>query len=293
MSYQYVIYQKEGQIIKITLNRPEKLNVVDFPGDGGILDDLSAALDEAANDRQAKVLVVKGAGPSFCAGHDLKRIYKVYEEWDKEPGKRRPSQNARLTTDRVWLDVHQKVLLHPLIVIAQVHGACTGDGAVIAEAADIAIVAEDAKISHAEQRMGFAGGGCNLLPLFQNIGYKRARWMCLMGDPIDGIEAERIGWATKAVPADRLETEVDEVAKKLCLLPRDGIAIGKASNHMIIDTLGLTKGWAQGYLTHTMFTNLRFEDGEFNFVKARKDKGTKAGFEERDERYSDGSKIQD
>ena len=285
MNYEYVIYEKDGEIATIMLNRPDKLNVMDFPGDGGLLDDFSSALDEVSNDDGIKVLIIKAAGRAFCAGHDLERIYKVYEEWDKEPGKRRPSQRARLLTDKRWLDVHQKLLLHPKVTIAQVHGYCIGEGAAIAEMCDIAIVSEDAHISHAEQRLGFAGSGINLVPLFQAVGYKKARWMCLTGEAMNGTEAERIGWATKVVPPENLDEEVKKVAKQIILLPKDGIAIGKASNHMLLDILGMTAGWLQGYMTHTMFTNLRYEPGEWVFVKDRKAKGAKTAFHTRDERY--------
>ena len=108
MEYKYVIYEKEGEIAKISLNNPEKLNVMDFPGDKGIFDDFMAALDEAAVDDELKVVIIKGSGRAFCAGHDLNRIYHVYEEQDEEPGKRRPSQRARLNIDRRWLEGHQK-----------------------------------------------------------------------------------------------------------------------------------------------------------------------------------------
>lgn len=286
MRQKYVIYEKEGEIAKVTLNKPEKLNVMDFPGDGGIFDEFRATMDKAAEDDDLKMVIIKGAGRAFCAGHDLSRIYKVYEEQDAEPGKRRPSQRARLKIDREWLEFHQKVLLFPKVTIAQVHGYCIGEGAIFSEMCDITIVANDAHISHAEQRLGFAGSGLNLVPLFQMVGYKKARWMLLTGEAMDGIEAERIGWATKAVPYDKLEEEVNRVAKELTLLPRDGIMIGKASNHWICDILGLTAGWLQGYLTHTMFTNLRFEPGEYNFVKQRRDKGTREGIHKRDERYT-------
>ncbi|MBA7495552.1 putative enoyl-CoA hydratase EchA13 [subsurface metagenome] len=287
MNPKYVIYEKEGEVARITLNRPDKLNAMDFPGDAGIQDDFSAALDEAANDDGLKVVIIKGAGRSFCVGHDLERIYRVYEEWDMEPGKRRPSQRSRLNVDRRWYEVSNKLLLHPRVTIAQVHGHCIGEGAMIAEMCDICIVAEDAHISHAEQRLGFAGSGINLVPLFQTVGYKKARWMCLTGDAIDGKEAERIGWATKVVRLDKLEEEVEKTAKEICLLPKDGIAIGKASNHWLLDILGMTKGYIHGYLTHTLFTNLRYEPGEWIFVKDRKDKGARTGFHKRDERYID------
>ena len=287
MAYKYVVYEKEGDIAKITLNKPDKLNVMDFPGDGGIFDDFMAALDEASEDDDLKVVIIKGAGRAFCAGHDLSRIYKVYEEQDKKPGERRPSQRGRLNIDRKWLAGHQKILLFPKVTIAQVHGYCVGEGAIISELCDITIVANDAHISHAEQRMGFAGSGIHLLPLFQTVGYKKARGLLLTGRAMDGIEADRMGWATQSVPFDKLEEEVSKVAKEITLLPHDGIAIGKASNHQVPDILGVTQGWAQGYISHTLFTNLRFEPSEYNFVKKRKDEGTRTGIHKRDDRYTD------
>ncbi len=287
MDYKYIIYEKEGAIARIIFNRPDKLNTFDFPSDKGICYEFDKALDQAAEDDDLKVVIIKGAGRAFCAGHDLERIYKVYEEWDEEPGKRRPSQRSRLSVDKEWLGMYLKLLTHPKVTIAQVHGYCIGEGILILEHCDMAIVAEDAHISHAEQRLGFAGSGAPLISLFQTVGYKRARGMLLTGEAINGVEAERIGLATKAVPPDKLEEETEKIAKEITLLPKDGIAIGKASNHLICDILGLTKGWLQGYLTHTLFTNLRYESGEWNFVKDRKDKGARAGFHKRDARYEE------
>jgi enoyl-CoA hydratase len=285
MDYKFIIYEVDGEIARIVFNRPDKLNVMDFPGDGGIFDEFMSALDEVTDNDELKVVIIKGAGRSFCAGHDLSRIYKVYEEQDLEPGKRRPSQRARLKIDRKWLEGHQKLLLLPKITVAQVHGHCIGEGSVIAEMCDVTIVADDAHISHAEQRLGFAGSGVNLIPLYQTVGYKKARWMLLTGDAINGKEAERIGWATKSVPYEDLERETNEIAKRLALLPRDGIAIGKATNHYICDILGFTQGLVQAYLSHTLFTNLRWEQGEYNFVRQRKIEGVREGIHKRDERY--------
>jgi enoyl-CoA hydratase len=287
MEYKYVLYEKEGEIARIILNQPDKLNAFDFPSDKGICYEFISALDEAAEDDDLKVVIIKGNGRAFCAGHDLDRVYKVYEEWDEEPGKRHPSQRSRLYVDREWFHrMYVNLLTHPRVTIAQVHGYCIGEGILILEHCDMAIVAEDAHLAHAEQRLGFAGSGVPLISLFQTVGYKRARWMLLMGEAIDGKEAERIGLATKAVPVDKLEEETERIAKQICLLPKDGIAIGKASNHLICDILGLTQGWAQGYITHTLFTNLRYEPEEWAFLRERKYKGARAGFHKRDERYT-------
>ncbi|MFH1624368.1 MAG: enoyl-CoA hydratase/isomerase family protein [Pseudomonadota bacterium] len=176
-------------------------------------------------------------------------------------------------------------MLFPKITIVQVHGHCIGEGSIIAEMSDITIVADDAKISHAEQRLGFAGSGVNLIPLYQTVGYKRARLMLLTGDAISGKEAERIGWASLSVPFDELEEEVKKIAHKLTLLPRDGISIGKANHFLVCDILGLTQGLISGIGSHTLFTNLRWEEDEYNFVKERKDKGVRTGIHKRDERY--------
>lgn len=287
LSYKYVIYEKDGPIARITLNRPDKMNAIDFPGQGGIADDFAAALAEAEDDEDLKVVILRGAGKSFCAGHDLATVYSVYESHDKEPGKRRPSQTTRLSVDKRFLWEHQRLLLHSKITIAQVHGHCIGEGSYYAEMCDLIVVADDAHISHAEQRIGFAGSGANVIPLFLRVGYTRARDLLLTGRTFDGKEAERIGWATKSVPPDMLEQEVDKLAQQITLLPRDGIAIGKAANHQILDILGATQGWQMAYLTHTLFTNLRFEPEEFSLLKNRKKKGAKAAFHERDNRYSE------
>ena len=289
--FKFALYEKDGEIARVTLNRPEKLNAfgmardrVDWEGRQLQLD-FMAALDKAEYDDEVKVVIIKGAGRSFSAGFDISRVYHVYEDFDEEPGKRRPSQRARLEVDRVFAEQNQRILLFPKITIAQVHGHCIGQGASVAEACDITIVADDAHISHAEQRLGFAGSGENLLPLFLSVGYKRAREMLLIGEAIDGKEAERIGWAAKSVPPEKLEEEVNRIARQIALLPRDGIAIGKASNHLILDILGATQGWLQCYLTHTLFTNLRFEPDEYSFIKERRDTGARAAFHKRDERY--------
>ena len=288
MDNQYVLYEKNDAVARITLNRPEKLNVFDFPGQGGILDQFYAALEEAEEDDGVKVVVIRGAGRSFCAGHDLDTVGHVYGMGTGQAGERRASQRIRLKMDRRWMERHLKLLLFPKITIAQIHGHCIGEGTTMMEACDLAIVANDAQISHAEQRLGFAGSGLNLLPLYLTVGMKRARELLLTGRTISGIQAVEMGLANRAVPIDELEQTVEDLCHELVLMPADGIAIGKASSHWILDILGATSGLVQGYVTHTLFTNLRYEAGEFNFFRERREAGTRSAFHARDERY-DGS----
>ncbi len=285
MDRPYVLYEKDRAIIRITMNRPEKLNAMDFPDQGGLLDQFYDALTEAEDDDYCKVVVIRGAGRSFCSGHDLDTVGFVYGMGTGQPGERRANQRVRLRVDRKWMERHLKLLLFPKITIAQVHGHCIGEGAIMMEACDMAVVADDVQISHAEQRLGFSGSGLNLLPLYLSVGMKRARELLLTGRKINGAEAVQMGLANQSVPIDQLEATVQELCETMCLLPADGIAIGKASTHWILDILGATSGLIQGYITHSMFTNLRFEPGEYNFFRERRDTDARSAFHQRDDRY--------
>jgi len=287
MNYKYVIYEKtDKNIAMITLNRPEKLNAWDFPGQKGLTDDFYKALGEAEEDDAIKVLIIKGAGRAFSSGHDLDTVGFIYGMGTGKKGERRASQRMRLKVDRKWMENHQRLFYFPKVTIAQVHGYCVGEGLIMAELCDITIAAEDAQLGHTEQRLGFAGSGIPTIPiLIMTVGIKRARELLITGKLIDGKEAERIGLVNHAVPSGELKEKVIEMAKSISLLPRDGIAIGKATQHSVYDSLGLSSGFISGYLSHTFFTNLRWEPDEHSFFKERRNKGTKAGFHERDARY--------
>ncbi|MCX5999712.1 MAG: enoyl-CoA hydratase/isomerase family protein, partial [Chloroflexi bacterium] len=110
--------------------------------------------------------------------------------------------------------------------------------------------------------------------------------MLLTGKIITGKEAAEIGLVNKAVPLANLDEETMKLAKAITLLPRDGIAIGKATRHLIYDRMGMISDFIPGYISHTMFTNLRWEPDEYNFFKERRDKGSaKEAFKQRDARY--------
>ncbi|MFH1087324.1 MAG: enoyl-CoA hydratase/isomerase family protein [Chloroflexota bacterium] len=286
MAYKYVVYEKQGNVATVTLNKPETLNRFVFVGRGEDAQELDKALDEGADDDDVKVIIIKGAGRSFCAGGDLTQVGFIYGMGSGEPGERRPSQRVRLKLDRKGYDAFLRQLLNPKLTIAQVHGHCLGGGLYMALYCDYIIAAEDAKLGCVEQRLGFAGSGTPVMPLLiARIGLTKTLDLILTGRTISGKEAADMGLINKAVPADKLEEEVNKVAGAFSLLPRDGIAIGKAHRHMMYERLGLLSGFSQGYLTHTMFTNCRWEADEYSFFKERRDKGAKAAFHGRDERY--------
>lgn len=287
MGYKTLIYEKEGNAAKIILNRSEKRNVLDLIGMGEEAIEFFAAFDEAAEDDDVKVVILKGNGPCFCAGERLDTVYHVYGGGTGQPAERRPSQRIRLKLDQRFMDGFKKIFLHPKITVAQAHGYSFGIGTHLLLYCDFAIVAEDAQLGLIDQRLGCGGGGIPYIPiLIVTVGMKRALDLLLTTRLFDGREAASMGLVTKAVPAERLEEEVDKIVKALCLMPRDGIAIGKATRQMVYDSLGLTAGFTQGYISHTMFTNLRWEPDEYSFLKQRRDTGLKGGLSGLHDRYA-------
>ncbi|MFO8011259.1 MAG: enoyl-CoA hydratase/isomerase family protein [Dehalococcoidia bacterium] len=280
-----IIYEKKGNIAYVTLNDPEHRNVTDWPGQGGITDQFYLALDDAEFDDDVKVVVIRGAGKDFQAGHDLNEVGYIYGMGTGQKEERRASQRIRYSVDKGFFhETQQKILLHPKITICQCHGNCLGSGVYYPLLSDLAVAASDAKFATVEQRLGFAGSGSQVALLMATIGIKRALGMLLTGAKISGEEAARIGLVTKAVPPEDLEEETNKMAESMALLPRDGIAIGKATRRLIYEQWGLTNGLV--YISHTMFTNLRWEPDEYNFFKERRNRGTKEGFKGRDERYT-------
>ena len=287
MSSETLIYEKEdfeeGSMVTITMNKPETLNALNIEFSREIDD----AFTEVEQDDDVKVVVIKGAGKAFSAGYDLGRVYFVYGGGTGKPEDktRRPSQRSRLAYDRWRSESLRKIFLLDKITIAQVHGYCIGGGLYMSLCCDMTIAAENAKIGHSEQRLGFSGT-MYVFPIeVALIGQKRARELLLTGKLIDGKEAERIGLVNQVVPADQLEAETRKLARSMTLLPRDGIAIGKATARLAYDSMGLSSAFGQGYIGHTLFTNIRYEPGEFNFIKRRRDVGMREAFKERDARY--------
>jgi len=289
MSSETLIYEKEdfeeGSVVTLTMNKPETLNALNIEFSREIDD----ALTMVEEDDDVKAVVLKGAGKSFSSGYDLGRVYFVYGggSGKKEDKTRRPSQRSRLAYDRWRSESLRRIFNLSKITIAQVHGYCIGGGLYMSLCCDMTIAAEDAKIGHSEQRLGFSGAMYAFPIEVMLIGQKRARELLLTGKLIDGTEAERIGLINQVVPADQLEAETRKLAQSMTLLPRDGIAIGKACARLAYDSMGLSSAFGQGYLGHTMFTNTRYEPEEFNFLKRRRDVGVKDAIRERDARYKD------
>ena len=271
MNYENIIFEKSDYIARITLNRPKTMNAM-CPE---LNDEIDEAIKEVNEDDDVKVVIFKGAGRALCAGADLNRVGFVYGWKEPKPGEkaRRPGQRTRLHFDRrtFWEQCQQLLLCHKL-TIAQAHGYLLGAGLGFFLNCDLLIASEDCKLGHVEERLGLAGTTISPMMVLR-CGLTKSLELCITGKMIDGEEACRVGMINRAVPADKLEAEVNELAEGLARFPRDGIAIGKASRHFLYDMMGVTQGLTHTYLMHTMQTNISFEPDEYNFFKQRRDEG--------------------
>ncbi len=278
-----IIVEKDGPVARLILNRPTKHNALRFAD----LDVLVAALHEAEADDAIKVIILKGNGPSFCSGHDYNDAVQSYGLGPTESGAkpRRPSVRSRLLQDR-QLGANYMAFQNSLKpVIAQVHGFCSGAGLYLVELVDLAIASEDARFSHAEQRLGLAGNTWHLNTQILQYGPKKARELLLLGDDFDGRTALEYGLVNRVVPADELDATVELWAQRISQHARDALVTGKAMFQMALDSLGGSQQFYRGYVGHTLGTSLRIEDDEPNFLRDRRDKGTAAAFKARDKTF--------
>lgn len=186
-----VVEQARPGITKITLNRPERLNAMNYELVAG----LYAALDEVADDRSCRVVVLTGTGRGFCAGLDL-------AEGAAPPRAAGMSRaHAGMTVQKMIAGLVPKMRSVPQPIIAAVNGAASGGGLALALASDIRIAAKSARFNVAFIRVGLSGcdvGVSWMLPRL--IGASRAFELLLTGRLIDAAEADRIGLVTRVVP---------------------------------------------------------------------------------------------
>ncbi len=195
------------QIAVCTLNRPERLNAMSHE----LVAELHAALDEVAQDRSCRVLVLTGAGRGFCSGLDLKGSGQA----PGIEGLGTPQSGMRAQQHIARLIPHLRALPQP--VIAAVNGPAAGGGFALVLGSDIRIAAESARFNVAFVRIGLSGcdiGVSWLLPRL--VGAARAHELLLTGRLIDAAEAERIGLVTRVVPDGRVVEAALEKAEEIC-----------------------------------------------------------------------------
>jgi 2-(1,2-epoxy-1,2-dihydrophenyl)acetyl-CoA isomerase len=210
-----ILFEKDGAVGTITLNRPEKLNAL-LPE---AIIELCDTLEEARRDHAVRSIVLRGAGSSFCAGDDLH-----LEDRFKYGN---PDLQTRLKVGYPRLVTEIMQLRKP--VIAMMRGYAVGAGMDLALACDFRIAAPDTKMAAIFVKRGLGGGCSYLLPRYVGLG--KATELLLLGEMVEADEALRLGLVTRLVADHALEEETYAFARKMAKGPTAAIgAIKMARN---------------------------------------------------------------
>jgi enoyl-CoA hydratase/carnithine racemase len=251
MSFQTLLYETdEDAIATITLNRPERLNTIVPP----MPDELEAAVNQATRDEQVKVIVLRGAGRSFCAGFDFAGGFHHWDEGLTTNGAWDPGKDFAMATAQAVGPVPKFMSLwrSPKPVIAQVHGWCVGGGSDMALCADLIVASEDARIGTSYSRMW----GCYLTGMWlYRLGLTKAKEYSLTGKPLSGVQAAQAGLINAAVPFERLHDEVRERARQLAQIPLSQLSAMKLIVNQAYENMGLASTQALGPILDGLMRN--------------------------------------
>lgn len=278
-----VDYEARNGRAYITLNNPAKKNAMTHE----MWESLVRAYDQAEADDDVRVIVLTGAGNDFCTGHDMAEVGIQYGETtlDAKGRPRRPSQRARLLYDKRYVARFERIFTCLTPTLALVRGYCLGGGLYLAEACDLVIGGESAKMGHPEQKLGLSGAAYFDAWEMMTLGIRKARELLLMAEVWDAHQAERNGLINKVVPDDELLERGEEWAERIVRLPRDGITIGKSATVLAMQALGINTQFAYGPVYHAIASNMRWEPDEVNFFKEKRDKGVTVANKAREARY--------
>ncbi|MEL6374631.1 MAG: crotonase/enoyl-CoA hydratase family protein [Pseudomonadota bacterium] len=266
-----VLYERDGRIARITLNRPEVLNAIDLD----LPDALQAAVQRADADEKIHVIVLAGAGRAFCAGYDMTAFAHGNADgltqtmpWDPMKDYAFMSRNT---------EAFMSLFRSRCPVICKVHGYAVAGGSDIALCSDLVIMAEDARIGYMPARVW----GCPTTAMWvYRLGAEKAKRMLFTGDKISGAEAAEMGLILKAVPSSALDAEVDALADRMARVPKNQLTMQK----LMINQPLLNMGLQTTQTLATLFDGITRHSPEgMNFKARAETHGWQQAVEERDQ----------
>ena len=273
MAFEYLAVEHEDGRCRITLNRPDKRNALCDP----LLAELEEALWEADDRTDVHSVILRGAGPDFCAGYDLSGAGREIEAGHR---------TGRTIDDDIWMLERNNRRMRTIFemhkpTIAQVHGHCLAGGTDLALMCDMVIAADDAKIGFPPAR------NLGALPnhyWIYHCGPQWAKRLTLTGDSISGSDAQSIGLVMKAVPSEHLENEVEQLADRMAHIDPDLLSANKRIVNLGLELMG--SGVLQRLAAENDARGHR-APGTKAYFEAVREKGLKAAFRERDELFGD------
>jgi enoyl-CoA hydratase/carnithine racemase len=257
MDYKTLIVEKKDGVAKITLNRPEARNAISDQ----LIHEMAQAQDDLTNDKEIRVVVITGAGKSFCAGADFQFSRVRTGEVEEENAEDQRSLFNHIHEGRLFSRVHTSISLGiqrmDKITIAMVNGDAVGGGFDISLACDMRIGSSNSRFMVGYTRMGVIpdGGGTWLLPRIVGVG--KALELIYTSDLCDAEEAYRIGILNKLVAPEKLEEVTMELATRLA----KGAPIAqRLSKAMVYKGLEFDLETAMQFLTACTATVISSED---------------------------------
>jgi len=275
MSYDNILTEHKDGVLRITLNRPKKLNALSPT----LLAELKSAMDEVEHDDNTKVVIVRSSGKVFSAGYDLSE-----EEWIISQFPADFEHGVDLQQDRediidllkYWLSLWQ----YPKPVIAQVQGpALSGAGELLA-VCDLVVASPAASFGHPAARDLGIPPTMFLWPLL--IGMRKTKELLYTGRSIGAEEAQRLGLINEMVAEDELESHVEALAVDIARSPANHLALLKESTNNWYENMGMQNSSFQAADLDAVFHQSPTFKAFFDLVK---NEGMKAALEERKKQF--------
>jgi enoyl-CoA hydratase/carnithine racemase len=240
-TYEHILYEGDGAVALITMNRPKKRNALSLDH----MRELTSCLKAIGEAREEQVVILRGAGPSFCAGHDLSEMIG-----------RDPAFYRGLFD--VCCELMETIQAIPQPVIAQVHGVATAAGCQLAATCDLVVASEDARFATPGVKIGLF---CStpMVAVSRAVGQKKAMEMLLTGDFISAEEALAEGLVNKVVPTENLEAETRALADKIAEASPLVVGVGKGAFYR---QLAMPVEQAYAYTKEVMSFNATFADAQ-------------------------------
>ena len=279
--YSDILYETDGRLAFITLNRPEKLNALSNNLRAEVMD----AMREAENDDEVGVIVLRGNGRSFSAGYDLtpsrsaeddsfvSHRSKLPDTGSMHPGANQWARHVVMTNWIIW------ELAKP--VVCQIQGHCLAGGTELASICDFRICAEDAKIGYPPVR---AMTTMDMMWSPWHLPPAKAREFAYVGDSFSGSDMAGLGWANYAVPADELAEFTETFSRRMANIDNEMLMYSKRAVNRQYETMGIRDGLHSGTEIQAL-SSARAAGGEW--ARRMRDEGLKAALEWRDGPFRD------
>jgi enoyl-CoA hydratase/carnithine racemase len=262
--FEEIIYQVDGPVATITMNRPDVANAQDST----LIDEIDAAFDLADADDDVRVVILAGAGKHFSSGHDLKALV-AGDGSDPWVAMRETPEGKFRHEKTMYFDRCLRIHDFRKPTIAAVQGSCVAAGLMLAAMCDLIVAADDAVFSNPVLRL--TGAGVELLVEPWELGIRKAKEFLFTGDTIDAQEAWRLGLVNRVVPRAELEAKTRELAERVALVPPVTAQTVKETINETANLMGKRDALKYHFMAHQWVHN---SATALNALAARKAKGS-------------------